>query len=172
VVPNLFASTDPGDLFVLRNVGNLIAPCGDGGHSESDEGEAAAIEFALSNLSVRDVIVCGHSECGAIRAVCTGRHEVEHAHLREWLRHAEPALGPDPRLTELPPERHNAVAQLNVLLQLDHLRTYPLVLDRLASGTLRLHGWYFDIAGAEVHGYDADQRRFVPIDEAYATRWG
>src|SRR5579871_2549496 len=66
VVPNLFASSDPGDLFVIRNVGNLIPPCGERGHSASDESEAAAIEFALTALPVTDIVVCGHSECGAM----------------------------------------------------------------------------------------------------------
>lgn len=170
VVPNLFASTDPGDLFVLRNVGNLIAPCVDG---PSDEGEGAAIEFALSDLNVRDVIVCGHSACGAIHAVCAGRHRVVAPHLRRWLRHAEPALSQSlrERLTVLPAEPRDAVSQLNVLVQLEHLRTYPIVRERLAEGTLALHGWWFEIGEAEVHAHDPDAGRFVPIDEAYLAKW-
>src|ERR1700684_476586 len=74
VVPNLFASSDPGDLFVIRNVGNLIPICGEEGHSHSDESEAAAIEFALLNLPVAEIIVCGHSECGAMHSLAHG-HE-------------------------------------------------------------------------------------------------
>src|SRR3954463_6334170 len=73
VVPNTFASADPGDLFVIRNVGNLIAPAGEDGLSQSDESEAAAIEFALETLNASDIIVCGHSECGAMQAVLHGR---------------------------------------------------------------------------------------------------
>src|SRR3954466_9946866 len=72
VVPNLFASSDPGDLFVIRNVGNLIPPCGVQGHSASDESEAAAIEFALQSLPVAQIIVCGHSECGAMDLLARG----------------------------------------------------------------------------------------------------
>src|SRR5260221_13880361 len=73
VVPNLFASANPGDLFVIRNVGNLIPPCGPRGRSLSDESEAAAIEFAIETLKITDIIVCGHSECGAMRALNNGR---------------------------------------------------------------------------------------------------
>src|SRR5271156_4408924 len=72
VAPNLFASTEPGDLFVLRNVGNIVAPCGADGASERDETEAAALDFAILNLKVSDVIVCGHSECAAMRALVDG----------------------------------------------------------------------------------------------------
>src|SRR5947207_12600155 len=78
VAPDVFASTDPGDLFVIRNVGNLVAPCGgDHGLSIADESEAAAIEFAVSNLGITEIIVCGHSECAAMQALTRGREKVE-----------------------------------------------------------------------------------------------
>ncbi len=172
VVPNLFASTDPGDLFVVRNVGNLVPPCGDHGKSVGDESEAAAIEFALMNLKVKDVIVCGHSECGAIHAICNGRQNVPYPNLQSWLSYGEEALGrlqTDSRFSaELP--RHNQVSQLNVLLQLEHLKTYPVVQDRLAAGDLTIHGWWFDIANADVFSFDADHGRFVLIDEPVALK--
>src|SRR3954468_4830459 len=75
VVPNLFASSDPGDLFVIRNVGNLIPPCGEDGMSSSDESEAAAIEFALMALPVEQIVVCGHSECGAMNMLAAGHRD-------------------------------------------------------------------------------------------------
>src|SRR3984885_10816693 len=78
VAPNVFASTNPGDLFVIRNVGNIIPPCaGSDGHSVADESEAAAIEFAIKNLNVSDIIVCGHSECGAMQALIKGREKIK-----------------------------------------------------------------------------------------------
>src|SRR5438105_3013495 len=92
VVPNLFASTDPGDLFVIRNVGNIVAPCGKNGLSVADESEAAAIEFAVQNLKVSDIIVCGHSECAAMNALVNGRDKVTLPNLKAWLRHGEDAL--------------------------------------------------------------------------------
>src|SRR5580692_2047595 len=93
VVPNLFASTDPGDLFVIRNVGNMIPPCaGTNGHSTADESEAAAIEFAVQTLGVSEIIVCGHSECGAMMALVKGRDKVKTPNLKAWLRHGEKAM--------------------------------------------------------------------------------
>lgn len=172
VVPNLFASADPGDLFVVRNVGNLISPANKEGVSIADVSEAAALEFALGNLKVSDIIVCGHSECGAMQAVSRGVDTVEPTHLRTWLRHGIPALK---RLqkgevldSSLAP--HNQLSQLNVIQQLDHLRGYPLVADALKAERLRLHGWWFDIAKAEVLAYEDDRKRFVTIDETEADR--
>ena len=172
VVPNLFASTEPGDLFVIRNPGNLIAPCGENGRSPSDESEAAAIEFSTLALGVTDVIVCGHSECGAMRALVEGKRDLPAPHLYSWLRHAEGALG-EIRSGASPTaglSPHNQLSQLNVLHQLDHLRTYPVVRECLEAGRLRLHGWWFDIAQAEVFAYEEEAGRFVVIDEAEADR--
>lgn len=142
VVPNLFASTEPGDLFVVRNVGNLVPPSSPDGRSVSDESEAAAIEFAGMALRVQDVIVCGHSECGAMRGLIDPSGLPPGApNLRGWLRHGEPALR---RLRTGERLRgdwaaHNLLSQLNVLQQLDHLRSYPVVKERVAAGRLRLH---------------------------------
>ena len=172
VAPNLFASTEPGDLFVVRNVGNIIAPCGEGGRSMSDESEAAAIEFAACALNVADVIVCGHSDCGAMRALLEEKRDPATPHLHAWLRHAQGALQQvrDGRRMSGELALHNHVSQINVLEQLKHLRTYPVVRDREAAGRLRLHGWWFDIAEAEVLAYEEEARRFVVIDDALAER--
>ncbi len=171
VVPNLFASADPGDLFVIRNVGNLIAPAGRDGVSRNDASEAAAIEFAVANLQVTDIIVCGHSECGAMQALLKGRDAVEPFHLRSWLRHGDCALqklgknlSPDPSLAP-----HNQLSQLNVLSQIEHLKTYPLVRDRIAAGGLRLHGWWFEIKNADVYAYEDALKRFILIDDSEAA---
>ncbi len=172
VVPNLFASTEPGDLFVVRNVGNIIAPCGPDGLSTSDESEGAAIEFATRSLGVSDVIVCGHSECGAMRLLLGQVPEFEAPNLRSWLRHAhEPlrAVRAGARMAgDLSP--WNQLSQINVLHQLEHLRTYPAVREREAAGRLRLHAWWFDIARAEVLAHDSGEGRFVVIDEWGAER--
>jgi carbonic anhydrase len=170
VVPNLFASTNPGDLFVIRNVGNMIAPAGALGHSVADESEVAALEFALMNLKVQNIIVCGHSECGAIQAIYNGRDKVELPHFRSWITHASRALD----LMETHPLRtddlapHNRLSQINVLLQLEHLKSYPVVRERLERKDIQLHGWWFDIGKAEVSAYEQTQNRFVPIDETQA----
>lgn len=168
VAANVFASTDPGDLFVIRNVGNLIPPCGKAGISESDESEVAAIEFAILNLNVSDIIICGHSECGAMLAIVEGRQSLQAPHLKCWLRHGEAAhdklkKGEHPDSGLAP---HNQLSQLNVLQQLEHLRSYPLIADRIQQNKLRLNAWWFDIAKAEVYMYDNAQQRFVVIDES------
>jgi carbonic anhydrase len=172
VAPNLFASTEPGDLFVIRNPGNLISPCGADGISVSDESEAAAIEFSLLALNVRDIIVCGHSECGAMRMLADGRTDPGAPHLNSWLRHANGALKRVQAGERMPGEiaLHNHVSQFNVLRQLEHLRSYAVVQERVKAGRLRLHGWYFDIAEAEVLAYDDREKRFIVIDDAEATR--
>jgi carbonic anhydrase len=172
VVPNLFASADPGDLFVIRNVGNLVPPAGGDGRSWNDGSEAAAIEFALSKLQVTDIIICGHSECGAMQVLLTGRDTVEPFHLRSWLRHGGEALEDFSRNqaldTSLAP--HNQLSQLNVLRQLGHLKTYPLVRERVEAGQLRLHGWWFELKNADVYAYEDDAGRFVLIDDKEAER--
>lgn len=167
VVPNLFASTDPGDLFVVRNVGNIVPPCGPDGLSLTDRSEGAAIEFALRVLGVRDVVVCGHSECGAMRAVLEGARPEDSPNLHEWLDVGERALG---RLDAAGTvgvglARHNRLSQLNVLQQLEHLRTYPAVQERLAAGTLGLHGWWFDLAQAEVLAFNEERGVFLPLGD-------
>jgi carbonic anhydrase len=171
VAPNWFASTDPGDLFVGRNVGNLVPPCGKEGHSTSDESEAAALEFALLSLSVKQVIVCGHSECGAMNALSRGREQVAAPNLKSWLRHGEGSLTQLKLGAALGShlERHNQISQLNVLEQLG-LMTYPVVSERLAKGTLELYGWWFDIKNADVYAYDPALGKFELIDEGYAAK--
>lgn len=172
VVPNTFASTNPGDLFVLRNVGNLVPPCGAHGVSSGDESEAAAIEFSVLGLNVAHIIVCGHSECGAMFALIDDRKKVKTPNLQSWLRHGDSAVDRlhagkalDPSLTE-----HNQLSQLNVLLQMEHVKSYPAVAKRIKAGTLSVHGWWFDIAHADVYAYEEDLNRFVLIDEQEAER--
>ena len=157
---------------MIRNVGNLIAPADSNGLSQCDASGAAAIEFALANLAVTDIIICGHSECGAMHALLNGRHAEEPFHLRSWLRHGEAALesleknaGPDPTLA-----RHNQLSQLNVLSQIDHLRTHPCVRQRVQAGRLRLHAWWFELKSADVYAYDSSLGRFVLIDDTHAGR--
>jgi len=172
VAANVFASTDPGDLFVVRNVGNMIPECGIEGISKSDLSEIAAIEFAIQNLQVRNIIVCGHSECGAITALFNGRQHVQAPHLRDWIGHADGAVqmmkGDLCQDENLDP--HNRLSQLNVLLQMSHLQSYPVVKNAIASGKLQIHGWWFDIARANVYAYEEADEKFILIDKEEAKR--
>lgn len=171
VVPNIFASTDPGDLFVLRNVGNLIPPY-DRDETHCEQSEAVAIEFSLQSLNVSDIIVCGHSECAAMQGIVSTKSISNTPHLQNWLRHGQTALERlhsgtvlDSTLME-----HNHVSQLNVLLQIEHLKTYPIVKKRIEEGSLTVHGWWFDIAKADVYAYVEKKRHFILIDENFTHR--
>lgn len=164
VVPNLFASTNPGDLFVLRNIGNLVPPASS---SFQDNSASAVIEFSMFSLNVSDVIVCGHSECGACLALAKGVDALTCPHLESWLKYGKEALHKvrngfiiNPSLSE-----HNQISQVNVLQQMEHIMSYPFVRDRVEKKQLRVHGWWFDIAHADVYCYEKDLNQFVLIDE-------
>jgi carbonic anhydrase len=172
VVPDLLVSTDPGDLFVMRNVGNLVPPATAEGISTGDLSEASAIEYATLVLKVSNLVVCGHSECGAMKAALAGKPMPETPNLAKWLHHATSALfrldheGPlDQRLN-----RHDQLSQLNVLVQLEHLASYPIVRQRMADGTLQLSGWWFEIARGEMWAYDRERRAFEIIARDTAER--
>lgn len=172
VVPNLFASTHPGDLFVARNVGNMVPPADAAGLVDEDAAEAAALEYALLALPVTDIVVCGHSSCGAMAAIAEGTCPEGAPNLKRWLEIGKPSLSrlEAGELEGLARSRHDRLSHLNVLQQLDHLRTYPAVRARLSQGTLRLHGWWFDICEAQVHCWNPDTGTFGPIDEREAER--
>jgi carbonic anhydrase len=164
VLAELITQSKPGDLFVVKNVGNIVPTADVMGSTNST---AAAIEFAVESLRVNDVVVCGHSQCGAMSALLNGVPNAESMpHLCEWLKVAESV-----RLTiesryahvEGTRERENAAAEENVLFALENLRTYRCVETRLADGSLHLHGWFFKIDSAELFAYDPEARQFLPL---------
>lgn len=169
VAPNWFASTDPGDLFVVRNVGNLVPPCDHQGHA-LDSSVAAAIDFSVSNLGVKDIVVCGHSGCGAMHALSNGIDKVKDANLRKWLSFAEDGVKPSPyrlnHAADLGPE--DRLSQKSVLQQIENLKTYPGIREKMARRELCLHGWWFDIARAGVYAFDQRSNQFVLIDDRMA----
>lgn len=164
VVPNLFASTNPGDLFVLRNIGNLIPPVD---ASVQDHSASAVIEFAVFNLNVRDIIICGHSECGAMQALAEGVDSSCCSHLQAWLKHGEKSVSKvrSGFSIDLSLSEHNQISQANVLQQMEHIQSYPFIQERLDKKQLRIHGWWFDIAKASVYCYEKELEKFVLIDE-------
>ena len=167
VVPNLFASTNPGDLFVVRNMGNLIPPSLDPTESSTQ----AALEFSLASLNISNIIICGHSECGAMQAIVQGIDTISCPHLACWLQHGQEALHLVEKGLVLNPSltKHNQLSQVNVLQQMQHLTTYPFVQERIAKKQLRIHGWWFDIAHADVYCYEESLNQFVLIDETQAA---
>jgi carbonic anhydrase len=164
VLAELITQSKPGDLFVVKNVGNIVPPASVRGDTNST---AAAIEFAVENLRVSDIVICGHSQCGAISALL-GKTRVDDAtpHLRDWLKLASPVLETlNKGYTHLaePGAYEDAASQENVLFGLDNLHSYACVQNRLMDGTLRLHGWFFKIATAELFAYDPETRQFSPL---------
>lgn len=161
IIPSLITQTQPGEIFILRNAGNIIPPYG-----APQGGEGASIEFAVEKLGVKHIVICGHSDCGAMRGVvnpeiCKGLPQVE-----QWLRYAETARHIISQHSELEPESKVRVAtKLNVLSQLMHLHTHPSVAARLSAGELDLHGWFYDIPSGHVLAYESDEGDFVPLEE-------
>ncbi|HEX4142871.1 MAG TPA: carbonic anhydrase [Pirellulales bacterium] len=160
--PNLLTQAKPGDLFILRNAGNIIPP-----HGAGKGGEAATIEFAVAALGVKDIIICGHSLCGAMQGLLHPEQIARLPALSAWLSHAEMT-----RRIVQDNYGHldeslllNATIQENVLVQLEHLRTLPAVGSRLVRGDLRLHGWVYKIETGEVFAYDVEQAQFVKLAE-------
>jgi carbonic anhydrase len=171
VVPNVFASTDPGDLFVVRNVGNLVPPCQHNGIC-LDKSEAAAIEFAINTLKVSDIVICGHSDCGAMSTILNGRTAIHSDNLRDWLSYGDEALQQlkkEPQFAKQYSET-NRLSQRNVLIQMEHLKTYPVIQEKLKAGKLKIHGWWFELGHADVFAYEESVHSFVLIDEEEAAR--
>src|SRR5438874_9575613 len=162
VSADLITHAEPGDLFVLRNAGNLIPPHGaDGG------GEAATVEYAVSVLGIPHIIVCGHSNCGAMKSLFDRPALAELPTVARWLEHAEATrqIMKD-QAGQLPPaEFQEAAAKANVLVQLENLRTHPAVAAALRRGTLFLHGWYYRFESGEVFAYHPVRSRFESVLE-------
>ncbi len=164
VLAELITQSQPGDLFVVKNVGNIVPTASVRGDTNST---AAAIEFAVESLRVSDIVICGHSQCGAISAMLAPEPvSPTMPHLRDWLNLAAPVLDTLKKnyghLHEAR-ARETAAAQENVLFGLDNLHSYPCVQDRLMDGKLRLHGWFFKISTAELFAYDPETRQFAPL---------
>lgn len=172
VAVNVFASTEPGDMLVVRNAGNIVPPPREDGRSAGDLSEVAVLEFGVKTLGIKSIIVCGHSECGAIGAAMTGQAATVAPHLHEWVQHAAGALDPSRFVfhAQKPFAPQNIVSQRNVLLQLENLRRYPFIAEKIAEGGLKLYGWWFDIAEAEVYSWDDEAKSFFVLDEVRTNR--
>jgi carbonic anhydrase len=165
--PNLITMTDPGELFLIRNAGNIIPP-----HGAPVGGEAATVEYSVEVLGIRNIILCGHSQCGAMKAMLEDPHMHDLPAVKFWCQHAEATK----RIVQAkygdlsPADRLVAATEENVLVQLNNLSTHPCVAARLANGELKVFGWYYDIATGEIRQFDQAQGRFVELNgEAYAA---
>lgn len=167
IVPNLLTQTNPGELFIMRNAGNMVPSYGAIG-----TGEAATVEFAVLGLGVRHIIVCGHTQCGAMKALLAPETLGDAPAMRSWLdAHGEATR----RLVNESYGHLEGAARLtlaveeNVLTQIEHLRTHPAVRARIARGTLSLHGWVYKIETGDVFQYDAEQGQFAHLTTNMAS---
>ncbi len=160
VVPADITGSKAGALFHIRNAGNIVPPFGAG-----KGGEAATIEYALGVLGIRNIIVCGHSQCGAIKAMMDNHDLSEFPGIAEWFSHASATRQILARKypTVTGPERHMIGTEENVLVQLNNISTHPMVATLLATGELRMAGWYYDIATGAVLQYSARTGRFESL---------
>lgn len=165
VVPDLICQTDPGDLFVIRNAGNLVPTYNP---AATGSGEAASIEYAIRGLGVRDIIVCGHTGCGAMKAALDPDGLKDMPRVRAWLAHAD--AGTEIVATQYAhlgdEAKWRVMVQENVLIQLENLRTHPAVVAGLASGQLRLHAWVYKMETGAVFTFDAATGQYVQLVNA------
>lgn len=162
IVPEQILQAEPGELFVCRNAGNIVPP-----FATMNGGVSSTVEYAVAALGVRDIIVCGHSDCGAMKGLSDLSQLGSMPNVAAWLRHGTAAAhvvdtchghleGTD-RIRQLSLE--------NVIAQINHLRTHPSVAAAIAEGHMSLHGWFVDIAAGQVLGLDGATGRFIPMRE-------
>lgn len=159
--PNLLTQTEPGELFILRNAGAIVPPP----NEAQPSGEAATIEFAVAALGVRDIVICGHSHCGAMAGLLDPAATERLPAMRAWLRHADTTRRIiDERYSGLSgPQRLTATIEENVLVQLGNLRAHRVVSAALTAGAVRLHGWVYKLETGQVFCYDPREGQFSPL---------
>ncbi|UIJ45011.1 carbonic anhydrase [Sphingomonas cannabina] len=160
VAPEHLMQAQPGDIFVCRNAGNIVPP-----FATQNGGVSSTVEYAVAALGVRDIIVCGHSDCGAMKALINPEMLKGMPNVAAWLRHSHAA---ESVVRQGYPELENgeavrAASLENVVVQLAHLRTHPSVAAGIARGEIALHGWFADIHAGVMLGLDGETGRFVPM---------
>jgi carbonic anhydrase len=162
----MITQTDPGELFICRNAGNIVPP-----HTRQTGGMTASIEFAIGALHVPHIVICGHTECGAMKGAMDPEGLGNLPHVREWLGYAQGAVDIVETLgAGLDAEaRMRMLLEQNVILQLQHLKTHPTVAVALAQKAVQLHGWVYDIKSGEVSAYDEARQEWRSVAAHYAA---
>lgn len=168
--PNLLTGSDPGDLFICRNAGNVVPP-----HTNETGGMTASIEYAVAVLGIRHIVVCGHTDCGAVKGALDIDAVAGLPHVKEWLGHCRSAM-------EIVRERNgiesgaavghehlDEAIEENVLQQVQHLRTHPVVAAKLATGKVEIHGWVYNIKTGGIRSSSKSGTQFIDFDERYQT---
>jgi carbonic anhydrase len=164
--PNLVTQSNPGDLFIIRNAGNIVPP-----HARTAGGVTASIEYAVAVLGVGHIVICGHTHCGAMHGALNPAGLEGLPHVRDWLELSRAAVEVVKHSHDEPlgKEHLRAVTEQNVLVQLAHLRTHPVVAARLSTGQIELHGWMYEIETGDLLAYDESSRTFEALDKVYAA---
>lgn len=160
VDPTIITQSEIGDLFIIRNAGNIIPP-----YEATNGGEGATIEYAMEALDIRQVIVCGHTQCGAMKGLLQiGELEAKMPLVYDWLHHTEATrkLVEDHYSHLDKKEKLDMLVAQNVLTQIDNLQTYPSVRSKLHTGNLDIHGWIYQLETAQLLAYDEETKTFVP----------
>lgn len=162
----MLTQTDPGELFICRNAGNIVPP-----HTNQTGGMTASIEFAIGALRIPNIVICGHTECGAMKGAMNRDALTHLPHVREWLGFSQGAVDITEALgSGLDPEaKMRMLLEQNVILQLQHLKTHPTVAVALAQKAVQLHGWVYDIKTGAVSAFDELNHTWVPIEDRYAA---
>jgi carbonic anhydrase len=171
VMPEMMMQCDPGELFLCRNAGNLVPP-----PNEAASGVAATIEYAIRVLKVPDVVVCGHSDCGAMKGILQQEKLDELPLVKSWLQHAGPSSrwlrGALQDASPWPFERQlELLTEANVIMQMQNLRQHPSIAEGIQNGTVQVHGWMYDIASGRLRQFDSECGSFVSLiaDSAATT---
>ena len=157
--PNLITQTEPGDLFVIRNAGNIVPP-----HTVESDGIVASVEFAVVGLGVKHIVICGHSNCGAMKGALNTSGLSDLPKVRGWLNYCSEAVTiVQSRDRNLKSDELNSVTQENVLLQIKRLEQYPEISKRLASGKIEIHGWVYGIGEGIIRYFNQEKQTFVEL---------
>jgi carbonic anhydrase len=155
VVPELLTGARPGDLFVLRNIANIIPPFG-----TAHESTGAALEYAVNHLKIKHLVICGHTDCGGIKALDGHIDALAEPSLAAWVKFAREAQARVDKRNVEPARRHRAMVEQNVILQLEHAASYTAIYKALKENRLELHGWLFDLHGPFVYSYNPQTKEF------------
>jgi len=168
IMPEGLTNADPGDLFMIRNIGNLV-PRPEDAAAGTDASVGAALDYALGNLNVAHIVVMGHSGCGAMQALL--QWDSDPGHIGTWLRNGRLALSrlSSTQFDERELSECDRLSQINVLASLDNLAHYMSVRERLDKFSVTLHAWWFDVANAEVLAYDKRSESFRSLEHVYST---
>tara|TARA_B100000035_G_scaffold122082_1_gene103825 strand:+ start:5288 stop:5896 length:609 start_codon:yes stop_codon:yes gene_type:complete len=157
--PNLITQTEPGDLFVIRNAGNIVPP-----HTAEFDGIVASVEFAVVGLGVKHIVVCGHSNCGAMKGALNTSGLTALPKVKDWLNYCSEAVTvAQSKKGDSKSDELHSLTQENVLLQIRRLKQYPEISKRLTEGNIEIHGWVYEIGDGAIKYFDHEKHSFIEL---------